>query len=219
MDSKGLVVKGRAAGLAEHKRPYAHDHEYVSDLLAALDRIRPTVLIGASGTPGLFTHAVLQRVGQINERPVIFALSNPTSKSECTAEAALQVTGGRALFASGSPFGPVCIDGKTFVPGQANNAYIFPGVGLGVVVSGSRLVTDEMFLSAARALAAETSGADLEQGRLYPSLKRIRDVSLAIAASVAEVAYAGGLAAVPRPDDLRSYVKAQMYEPNYPSYV
>ena len=218
MDSQGLVVKGRT-DLAEHKRPYAHEHEFLGDPLAVMDRIRPTVLIGASGTPGLFTQPVLKRMAEINERPVIFALSNPTSKSECTAEAALQVTGGRALFASGSPFGPVSVGGRTFCPGQGNNVYIFPGVGLGVVASGSRLVPDEMFLSAARVLAAETSAADLDQGRLYPALKGIRDVSLAIAASVADVAYARGLAAVPRPNDLRSYVKALMYEPDYSSYV
>jgi malate dehydrogenase (oxaloacetate-decarboxylating)(NADP+) len=150
---------------------------------------------------------------------MILALSNPTSKSECTAQDALVVTGGKALFASGSPFGPVFVEGKTFLPGQANNSYIFPGVGLGIVASGSRLVADEMFLSAARTLAAETSAADLEQGRLYPSLGRIREVSLAISTTVAEVAYERGLATVPRPDDLRSYVTTQMYEPRYLDYI
>ena len=205
--------------LADHKLPYAQECEFVGDLLGAVSRVRPTVLIGASGQPGTFTRLVLETMARINERPVILAMSNPTSKSECTAHDAFYGTEGRALFASGSPFGPVAIDGKTFIPGQANNSYVFPGVGMGVVASGSRLVTDEMFLSAAGALAAETSATDLEQGRLYPPLTRIREVSLAISTAVAGVAFERNLATVPRPDDLRAYIRALMYEPSYPDYV
>jgi malate dehydrogenase (oxaloacetate-decarboxylating)(NADP+) len=175
VDSRGLVVKSRM-DLADHKLPYAQECEFVGDLLGAVSRVRPTVLIGASGQPGTFTRLVLETMARINERPVILAMSNPTSKSECTAHDAFYGTEGRALFASGSPFGPVAIDGKTFIPGQANNSYVFPGVGMGVVASGSRLVTDEMFLGAAGALAAETSATDLEQGRLFPPLTRIREV-------------------------------------------
>jgi malate dehydrogenase (oxaloacetate-decarboxylating)(NADP+) len=218
VDSRGLVVKSRM-DLADHKLPYAQECEFIGDLLGAISRVRPTVLIGASGQPGAFTRPVLQTMAKINERPVILALSNPTSKSECTAQEAYYGTGGRALFASGSPFGPVAMDGKTFLPGQANNSYVFPGVGMGVVASGSSLVSDEMFLSAAGALAAETSAADLEQGRLYPSLTRIREVSLAISTAVAGVAFECNLATVPRPDDLRSSIRALMYEPRYPDYV
>jgi len=218
IDSRGLVVKSRT-DLAEHKLPFAQEGGFIGDLLGVISRVRPTVLIGASGQPGIFTKPVLELMAKINERPVILALSNPTSKSECTAQDALVVTGGKALFASGSPFGPVFVEGKTFLPGQANNSYIFPGVGLGIVASGSSLVPDEMFLSAAWTLAGETSAADLEQGRLYPSLRRIREVSLAISTTVAEVAYERGLATVPRPDDLRSYVKTQMYEPRYLDYI
>jgi malate dehydrogenase (oxaloacetate-decarboxylating)(NADP+) len=158
-------------------------------------------------------------MAKINERPMILALSNPTSKSECTAQDAIHVTEGRALFASGSPFGPVTFDGKTYITGQANNAYIFPGVGLGVVASESRLVSDEMFLRAARALAAATTVADLAQGRLYPALSRIREVSLAISIAVAEVAFQSNLATVPGPDDMRAHIKAMMYEPQYLNYV
>ena len=218
IDSRGLVVMSRT-DLAEHKLSFAQEGEFIGDPLAVISRVRPTVLIGASGQPGIFTKPILELMAKINERPVILALSNPTSKSECTAQDALAVTGGKALFASGSPFGPVFVEGKTFLPGQANNSYIFPGVGLGIVASGSSLVPDEMFLSAARTLAAETSAADLDQGRLYPSLRRIRDVSLAISTAVAEVAYERGLATLPRPDDLRSYIKTQMYEPRYHDYI
>jgi malate dehydrogenase (oxaloacetate-decarboxylating)(NADP+) len=218
VDSRGLVVQSRM-DLADHKLPYAQKCEFISDLLDAVSRVRPTVLIGASGQPGAFTRPLLQTMARINERPVILALSNPTSKSECTAQEAYCGTEGRALFASGSPFSPVAIDGKTFIPGQANNSYVFPGVGMGIVASRSSLVSDEMFLSAAGALAAETSATDLEQGRLYPPLTRIREVSLAISTAVAGIAFERNLATVPRPDDLPSYIRARMYEPHYPDYA
>jgi len=218
IDSKGLVVKSRS-DLAEHKLPYAHDHEFIADSLSVIDVLRPTGIIGVSGQTGIITPEVLKRMAAINERPMIFALSNPTSQAECTAEEAYRLTDGRAIFASGSPFDPVVIDGKRFIPGQGNNAYIFPGVGLGIVASESRLVTDEMFLAAARALANEVCQADLDEGRIYPSLKRIREVSLAIAVATAKVAYRQGLAGAPKPDDLLSHIKAQMFEPSYRSYM
>ena len=141
--------------------------------------------------------------------------SNPTSRSECTAEQAYTWTEGRAVFASGSPFAPVEYRGRSHVPGQGNNAYIFPGVGLGVIACESQRVTDEMFSAAARALAQEVSAADLETGRIFPAFARIRDVSVRIATAVAEVAYRRGLARVPRPDDLPAYVRALMFEPRY----
>jgi malate dehydrogenase (oxaloacetate-decarboxylating)(NADP+) len=218
VDSKGLVVKSRN-DLAEHKLPYAHDHERLPDFLSAVESLRPTAIIGVSGQPSTFTCPVLEAMARFNERPIVFALSNPTSKAEGTAEEAYAWTQGRAIFASGSPFEPVTIHGKTYVPGQGNNAYIFPGVGLGVIACGARLVTDEMFFAAAKALAQEVSKADLEQGRIYPPLTRIRDVSAVIAASVAEVAYNQGLATKPKPEDLLTYIQSQMYEPKYPSYV
>jgi len=218
VDSKGLIVKSRS-DLAEYKLPYAHDHEFLSDFLSAVESLRPTVIIGASGKPGTFTRPVLEAMARFNERPIVFALSNPTSKAECTAEEAYAWTQGRAIFASGSPFPPATIHGKTYVPGQGNNAYIFPGVGLGVIACGVRLVTDEMFFAAAEALAHEVSEADLEQGRIYPPLARIRDVSAGIATAVVEVAYHRGLATQPRPEDLLAYIKSQMYEPKYQSYV
>ncbi len=217
-DSRGLVVKSRT-DLVEHKRPYAHEHAPAERFLDAIESLKPTAIIGVSGQPKTFTQEVLEAMARINDRPIIFALSNPTSKSECTAEEAYQQTQGRAVFASGSPFDPVNFGDQTFVPGQGNNAYIFPGVGLGVVVSGSRLVTDEMFSEAAKALANQVTAGDLKLGRLYPPLANIREVSAHIAAAVAEVAWRRDLATIERPDDVLSYVKSQMYQPVYRSYV
>jgi malate dehydrogenase (oxaloacetate-decarboxylating)(NADP+) len=218
VDSKGLVVRSRS-DLAEHKRAYAHDHEPLPDLLSAVIGLRPTVLIGASGQPRTFSRPVIEAMSEINERPVIFALSNPTANSECTAEQAYVWSGGRTIFASGSPFPPVEYQGKSFVPGQANNAYIFPGVGLGIVSSGARRVTDEMFFTAARTLASEVGETDLARGRIFPPLQRIREISAAIATAVARLAYERDLAAEPKPDDLRAFVEAKMYQPIYESYV
>src|SRR5690606_38449978 len=150
---------------------------------------------------------IITTMARLNDRPIIFALSNPTSKSECTAEQAYSWSNGRAIFASGSPFDPVTLDGQTYVPGQANNSYIFPGVGLGVVTSEAKIVTDEMFFAAARALAEQTSEADLATGCLFPSLSQIRTVSLEIATAVAEVAFARGLAGIPRPDNLKAFIR------------
>jgi malate dehydrogenase (oxaloacetate-decarboxylating)(NADP+) len=218
LDSKGLVVKGRA-DLNEQKRRFAHEYEFVSNHLSAIDALRPTAIIGISGRGGTFTLPILTRMAQIHQRPMIFALSNPTSKSECTAEEAYRLTEGRAIFASGSPFGPVTLDGKRFVPGQGNNVYTFPGLGMGILASESRLVVQEMFLDAASTLAAEVSEADLAEGRIYPPLLKIRDISLAIAVATAQVAYAQGLASAPKPEDLRAHIKSLMFEPSYRSYV
>jgi malate dehydrogenase (oxaloacetate-decarboxylating)(NADP+) len=145
----------------------------------------------------------------------VFALSNPTSKSECSAEDAYRYTEGRALFACGSPYDPVKLNGTTFVPRQGNNSYIFPGVGLGAIACGSRLVTDEMFMSAAHALADCVNPDDLGQGSLYPALPRIREVSARIATAVANVAYQNGLAVGPPPNDLSGFIEKQMYDPHY----
>jgi malate dehydrogenase (oxaloacetate-decarboxylating)(NADP+) len=218
IDSQGLVVKERTI-LAEHKRPYAHDHPLLMDPLSIIESIRPTTIIGVSGTPGVFTPAILQRMAKLNERPIVFALSNPTSKSECTAEDAYRLTEGRAVFASGSPFDPVFVDGKKFIPSQCNNSYVFPGVGLGIVATASRRVTNEMLLAAAGALVNELSETESGEGRIYPSLTRIRAASVKIAMAVATVAYDQGLAATPKPADLESYIRAQMFEPNYRDYV
>ena len=214
VDSRGLVVKNRA-GLTDHKLRYAHDHAPVGDFLTAIRTLEPTAIIGVAAVGGAFTPEVLQTMAEINDRPIVFALSNPTSKAECTAEEAYRHTGGRALFACGSPFDPVGLDGKTFVPRQGNNSYIFPGVGLGATAIGSRLVTDEMFMAAAHTLAYLVTPEDIEQGSLYPALPRIREVSAHIAVAVAEVAYKRGLATVPRPNDMMAFIESQMYDPHY----
>ncbi len=218
MDSKGLVVKSRD-NLQDHKVPYAHDHEFVSDLLTAIKLLKPSVLIGVSGQPQIFTKPIIEAMTKLNDRPIVFALSNPTSKSECTAEQAYKWSKGRVIFASGSPFPPYQYEGKTYVPGQGNNAYIFPGVGLGVIACGATRVTEEMFFAAAKALACEVSNSDLSKGSIYPPLRRIRETSASIATATAEVAYRQDLATKARPENLRSFIESQMYQPDYPNYV
>jgi malate dehydrogenase (oxaloacetate-decarboxylating)(NADP+) len=218
VDSKGLVVKSRP-GLANQKLPFAHEHAPVGKLLDAVKALKPTAIIGVAAVGGTFTPELLGEMARNNKRPIVFALSNPTSKSECTAEEAYRGTEGRALFACGSPFAPVTFNGKTFVPRQGNNSYIFPGVGLGVLASGARRVTDAMFMASARTLAAMVTAEDLAQGSLYPPLKRIRDVSAAIGAAVALVARDAGLAGREVPDDALSFVKEQMYQPVYRPYL
>jgi malate dehydrogenase (oxaloacetate-decarboxylating)(NADP+) len=214
VDSRGLVVKSRS-DLAEHKLAYAHEHAAIGDFLTAIRMLKPTAIIGVAAVGGTFTPEVLQAMAQLNERPIIFALSNPTSKAECSAEEAYRHTGGRALFACGSPYDPVQLDGHTFVPRQGNNSYIFPGVGLGAIASGARRITDEMFMTAAHSLAQLVTETDLAQGSLYPALPRIREVSAHIAAAVAQVAYSRGLAVGQAPDDILLHVQSHMYEPRY----
>lgn len=181
----------------------------------AIDEFRPHALIGATGSPGTFTEDIVAKMATINDCPVIFALSNPTSRAECTAEQAYHWSDGKALFASGSPFAPVKHNGKTHWPGQGNNAYIFPGIGLGAVVVEAARVTDVMFLEAARRLANLIKDEDLADGTLYPPLTRIREISLEIAVSVAERAFADGLAGIEPPDDLKAFIASYMYDPSY----
>ena len=218
-DSKGLVVAGRRGELAEHKLPYAHEHARQADLVGAIRALEPTGLVGVSATGGSFTREVVEAMSRLNARPMIFALSNPTSRSECTAQQAYEWSGGQALFASGSPFDPVTLAGRTWVSRQGNNSYIFPGIGLGAIAVGARRITDEMFLAAARTLADQVSVDDLAQGSLYPPLAAVREVSARIAAAVAEVAFEQGHAGIERPSDLLAHVRSCMYDPVYPSYA
>jgi malate dehydrogenase (oxaloacetate-decarboxylating)(NADP+) len=218
VDSKGLVIASRT-DLNAHKKPYAHDHGSVVSFEAAVDALRPTIIIGVAAVGGTFTESIVRKMARFNERPMIFALSNPTSKSECTAEQAYRWSDGRALFASGSPFDPVTFGGRTFVARQGNNSYIFPGVGLGAILSRTTRIIDEMFMAAAQALAQTVSAADLEQGSLYPPLKSVREVSAQIAATVIDVALELGYARIARPADLIGAVRRAMYDPAYEQYV
>eukprot|EP00283_Hemiselmis_rufescens_P003619 CAMPEP_0173425736 /NCGR_PEP_ID=MMETSP1357-20121228/5378_1 /TAXON_ID=77926 /ORGANISM="Hemiselmis rufescens, Strain PCC563" /LENGTH=239 /DNA_ID=CAMNT_0014389247 /DNA_START=147 /DNA_END=866 /DNA_ORIENTATION=- len=214
VDSKGLVIKSRLSELQHHKLNYAHEHEPVKSLLDVLKSIKPTGIIGVSAQPKVFDKAIVEYMAEINARPIIFPLSNPTHLAECTAEEAYTWTKGKALFASGSPFDPVVVDGKKHVPGQGNNAYIFPGIGLGVVVAGVKHVTDDMMRIAARALADAVTPAEVQVNSLYPPLSKIREVSSSIAKAVAEEAYAQNLATKPKPGDLDAAIRAAMYFPS-----
>ncbi|MBN8526619.1 MAG: NAD-dependent malic enzyme [Planctomycetes bacterium] len=214
VDSQGLIVQGRER-LTEHKKHYAHAHPPVKELLSAVQTLRPTALVGVSGQARSFTQPILAEMARINPRPIVFALSNPTSKAECTAAEAYAATGGRAVFASGSPFAPVEFGDHVLSPGQCNNAYIFPGIGLGVVASRARRVDDEMFIIAARTLARQVAQSDLDCGRIFPALSRIRQVSREIAIAIAAHAFDRGLAGIDRPADLGALIDAEVYDPSY----
>ncbi|RLN21759.1 hypothetical protein C2845_PM07G37230 [Panicum miliaceum] len=219
VDSKGLIVDSRKDSLQTFKKPWAHEHEPLTSLFDAVQSIKPTVLIGTSGVGRAFTKEVVEAMASFNERPVIFSLSNPTSHSECTAEEAYNWTQGRAVFASGSPFAPVEYNGQTFVPGQANNAYIFPGFGLGLVISGAIRVHEDMLLAASEALADQATQENFDKGSIFPPFTNIRKISARIAAAVAAKAYELGLATrLPPPRDLEKYAESCMYTPVYRNY-
>ena len=213
VDVNGLVVKERD-DLADHNLPYAHEHPPLG-FIEAIESIQPNVLIGATGQAGTFTREVVELMSKLNSRPTIFALSNPTSRAECTPDEAYEWSGGGVIFASGSPFPPVEYEGRRYRPGQGNNVYVFPGVGLAAVTCKAQRITEEMFLVAARSLADLVSEDDLAAGAIYPPLTRIRDVSLAIAEAVVETAQDSGLARAPITKDLRATIANTMYDPTY----
>ena len=218
VDTQGLLTSNRDK-IAHHKQRYAKDIPAIDNFLEAVKTLKPTAILGLSGQPGSFPKEVIEAMAKINKRPIIFALSNPTSKAECTAEEAYRWSKGRAIFASGSPFDAVKLGNKTHVPGQGNNVYIFPGIGLGAIVSGSSRVTSEMFLAATHSLAKQVSKFDLERGCIYPPLSRIREVSAKIAYEVATIAFEKGLADREMPEDLMAEIHAHMYQPIYPHYA
>ncbi|NVI09499.1 NAD-dependent malic enzyme [Paraburkholderia sp. JPY454] len=215
-DKNGLIHSGRT-DLADFQRPFAHDHEPIDDFVTAIETLRPTAIIGVSTAGKAFSQPVIEAMARVNERPIIFPLSNPTSHSECTAEEAYVWSDGRAVFASGSPFGPVQFKGRTFTPGQGNNVYIFPALGMAIYATEARRVTDEMLVTAAHALARQVTLADLGAGRIYPPQSRIFETSLAVAREVAGFIFDQGLAGVPRPDDLDAFIEAKAYRPSYAS--
>jgi malate dehydrogenase (oxaloacetate-decarboxylating)(NADP+) len=218
VDSKGLVVRSRT-DLNHEKQAFAHEGPAVKTLAEAIEVVKPTAIVGVSGQPATFTQAILDRMGELNRHPIVFALSNPTSKAECTAEQAWMATGGRAIFASGSPFPNCTIDGRTLIPSQCNNAYIFPGVGLGVIASGARRIDERLFITAAEALAGLCGPGDFAEGRILPPLSRIREVSRVVARAVAEEAWRNGTADQVRPEDPAALIDRLMWDPAYPLYA
>jgi malate dehydrogenase (oxaloacetate-decarboxylating)(NADP+) len=213
VNSRGLVVKS-TENVSSHLAAYAHDHPAM-DFISAINDIKPHILIGATGRPNTFTEEVIQTMTRLNPQPTIFALSNPTSQAECTAEQAYRWSEGKAIFASGSPFAPVNYGGREYRPGQGNNSYVFPGIGMGAVACQVSMINDEMFLAAAKTLADQVSQQDLDAGTLYPPLADIRNVSLEIALAVAETAYKSNVANEPYPSDLRAFIQSKVYDPRY----
>jgi len=219
-DSRGLIVANRSSGgITEHKAPFAHPHEEMKELGDIVKAIKPTCLIGAAAVARVFTPEIIRDMASFNDQPIIFALSNPTSMAECTAEEAYTHSEGRAVFASGSPFPTFQGFGKTYEPGQGNNAYIFPGAALGIITAGIHHISDSVFLSAAEALSDMVTDADLSVGRLYPPLDNIREISVKIATKVATEAYQESTASTyPEPEDKESLVRSYLYDYNYDDY-
>ena len=218
VDSKGLVVESRK-GLSNDKSFFAHDHAMVEGLTDIIKSIRPTALIGISGQRNAFSKNVLELMASFNKYPIVFALSNPTSSSECTAEQAYRWTKGTCLFASGSPFDEVVLNGQILSPGQGNNAYVFPGVGLGIVLTRSKIIPDNLFLVAAKTLAGLVTDKELSKGQLYPSLSDIRNVSKKIAINVARKVISSGLSTTNISDDLEKHLDKIIYYPEYQDYI
>uniref|UniRef100_A0A7N8XNT7 Malic enzyme n=1 Tax=Mastacembelus armatus TaxID=205130 RepID=A0A7N8XNT7_9TELE len=218
VDSKGLIVKVTCLSLKEE---FAHEHQHLKTLEEVVQTIKPTAIIGVAAIGGAFTEKIIKDMATFNERPIIFALSNPTSKAECTAEQCYKLTEGRGIFASGSPFSKVTLaDGRTFYPGQGNNAYVFPGVALGVIACGVRHISDDVFLTTAEAIADMVTEEHLAEGRLYPPLSTIREVSFKIAVKIVNYAYKHNIASVyPEPKDKEAFVLSQIYSPDYDSFT
>jgi len=213
-DVNGLLVKSRT-DLADYQMPFAHDSEPSDDFAKSILKIKPTAIIGVSTVGGAFNQQVIENMCAVNERPVIFPYSNPTSHSECTAEQAYTWSKGKAIFASGSPFAPVTFEGRTFTPGQGNNVYIFPAVGLAIFATEAKRVTNELFVAAAEAVAEQVTEENYAKGLIYPLINDILKVSYNVAIKVAEKIFESGLAGIKKPKDLGTFIKSKMYEPKY----
>ncbi len=214
-DINGLLESSRA-DLHDFQKPYAHQHVPSRDFLAAIESLKPTAIVGVSTKGKAFSQSVVEAMARLNRRPIIFALSNPTDRAECTAEEAYRWSEGRALYAAGVQFPPVRAGNKTLVPGQANNLYIFPAVGLAIYATRARRVTDEMFIAAARAVAGQVTQAELDSGLLYPPQSGILPTEINAARRVAEVILDRGLAGIQRPGDVQAFIETQLYKPEYP---
>jgi malate dehydrogenase (oxaloacetate-decarboxylating)(NADP+) len=215
----GGLVESSRSDLASYQKPFAHQHSPARDLVAAIESLKPTAIIGVSTVAKLFNRQVVEAMARVNRQPIIFALSNPTSNSECTAEEAYGWSEGRAVFASGSPFPPVRYRERTLVPGQCNNVYIFPAIGLAVYATRAARVTDEIFIAAARALAEQVTPAHLDAGLIYPPQSALMETEIQIAKRIAEVIFARGLARVKQPADLGSFIESHVYKPEYRSLI
>jgi malate dehydrogenase (oxaloacetate-decarboxylating)(NADP+) len=213
-DVNGLLEPSRT-DLFDFQKPYAHPHAPSRDFVACIESIKPTMLIGVSTVGKTFTRPVVEAMARLNDRPIIFALSNPTEHAECSPEEAYQWSKGKALYAAGVQFPPVSYGGRTFLPGQANNFYIFPAVGMAIFATQARRVTDEMFIEAAHALADQVTQAELQQGLLFPPQSNILETEIKVAARVAQVVFDSGLAGVPRPADCEAFIRGQVYKPEY----
>jgi malate dehydrogenase (oxaloacetate-decarboxylating)(NADP+) len=216
-DVKGLVVTSRT-DLQDFQMPFSHDHSAIASFVEAIETIKPTCIIGVSTVPKLFNQQVIEAMSRVNERPIIFPYSNPTSRSECSAEEAYRWSNGKAIFASGSPFGPVHFGGKTFVPGQGNNVYIFPALGMAILATQAKRVTEAMFIVAAKAVAEQVTPEQLDTGLIYPHQSQIFEASIHVAVKVAERIFEDNLAGVSRPPDLEKHIRDWAYHPEYPPY-
>jgi malate dehydrogenase (oxaloacetate-decarboxylating)(NADP+) len=217
-DINGLLEPGRK-DLFDFQKPYAHPHAPTRDFVAAIESLKPTAIIGVSTVGNTFTRPVIEAMSRLNDRPIIFALSNPTEHAECTPEAAYQWSKGKALYAAGVQFPPVSDGGRTFLPGQANNFYIFPAVGMAIYATQPKRVTDEMFIEAAHALADQVTPRELEQGLLFPPQSNILETEIKVAARVAKVVFDSNLAGVADPADCEAFIRSHVYKPEYRSLV
>jgi malate dehydrogenase (oxaloacetate-decarboxylating)(NADP+) len=213
-DINGLLESTRT-DLLDFQKPYAHQHAPTRDFIAAIESLKPTTIIGVSTIGGAFNQKVIETMARINERPVILALSNPTEHAECTAEQAYTWSKGKAIYAAGVQFAPVHYNGQTFLPGQANNFYIFPAVGMAIFATQAKRVTDEMFIEAGQAVADQVPSDLLKQGLLYPLQSNILEAEIQTAARVAKLVFDSGLATVPRPTDMVAFIRKQVYKPEY----
>jgi len=213
-DINGLLETTRS-DLVDFQKPYAHKHAPTRDFVAAIESIKPTTIIGVSTVGGTFTQKVIEAMSRINEHPVVLALSNPTEHAECTPEQAYTWSNGKAIYAAGVQFPPVHFKGQTFLPGQANNFYIFPAIGMAVFATQASRVTDEMFIEAARAVADQVPSDLLKQGLLYPLQSNILETEIQTAARIAKLVFDSGLARVVRPADIVSFIRNLVYKPDY----
>jgi malate dehydrogenase (oxaloacetate-decarboxylating)(NADP+) len=213
-DINGLLESTRK-DLVDFQKPYAHQHAPTRDFVAAIESVKPTTIIGVSTIGGAFNQKVVESMAKINDRPVILALSNPTEHAECTPEQAYAWSKGKAIYAAGVQFEPVHYNGQTFLPGQANNFYIFPAVGMAIFATQAKRVTDEMFIEAGQAVADQVPSDLLKQGLLYPLQSNILETEIQTAARVAKLVFDAGLARVERPADMVAFIREHVYKPEY----